>query len=37
MGPNISEKFIPGGTNFRGVQIKRDRGGLWGERGGVGR
>ena len=25
MGPNISEKFVPGGTNFRGVQIKRDR------------
>ena len=24
MGPNISEKFVPGGTNFRGVQIKRD-------------
>ena len=23
-GPNISEKFIPGGTNLRGVQIKRD-------------
>ena len=22
--PNISEKFVPGGTNFRGVQIKRD-------------
>ena len=21
--PNISEKFVPGGTNFRGVQIKR--------------
>ena len=25
VGPNISEKFVPGGTNFRGVQIKRDR------------
>ena len=24
VGPNISEKFVPGGTNFRGVQIKRD-------------
>ena len=24
VGPNISEKFIPGGTNFRGVQIKCD-------------
>ena len=24
-GPNISEKFVPGGTNLRGVQIKRDR------------
>ena len=24
MGPNISEKFVPGETNFRGVQIKRD-------------
>jgi len=23
-GPNISEKLVPGGTNFRGVQIKRD-------------
>ena len=22
VGPNISEKFVPGGTNFRGVQIK---------------
>ena len=22
--PNISEKFVPGGTNLRGVQIKRD-------------
>ena len=22
--PNISEKLVPGGTNFRGVQIKRD-------------
>ena len=25
VGPNISEKFVPGETNFRGVQIKRDR------------
>ena len=25
VGPNISEKFVPGGTNSRGVQIKRDR------------
>ena len=25
VGPNISEKFVPGGTNFRGVQIKRDK------------
>ena len=25
VGPNISEEFVPGGTNFRGVQIKRDR------------
>ena len=25
MGPNISEKFVPGETNFMGVQIKRDR------------
>ena len=25
MGPNIAEKFILGGTNFREVQIKRDR------------
>ena len=25
MGPNISEKFVPGGTNFKRVQIKRDR------------
>ena len=25
VGPNISEKFVLGGTNFRGVQIKRDR------------
>ena len=25
MGPNISEKFVLGGTNFRGVQIKRDK------------
>ena len=24
VGPNISEEFVPGGTNFRGVQIKRD-------------
>ena len=24
-GPIISEKLVPGGTNFRGVQIKRDR------------
>ena len=24
VGPNISEKFVLGGTNFRGVQIKRD-------------
>ena len=24
VGPNISEKFVPGGTNFRGVQIKCD-------------
>jgi len=24
-GPNISEKLVPGGTNFRGVQIKRDK------------
>ena len=24
VGPNISEEFIPGGTNLRGVQIKRD-------------
>ena len=23
-GPNISEKLVPGGTNLRGVQIKRD-------------
>ena len=23
-GPNISEKFVPGGTNLRGFQIKRD-------------
>ena len=22
-GPIISEKFVPGGTNFRGVQINR--------------
>ena len=21
VGPNISEKFVPGGTNFRGVQL----------------
>ena len=25
MGPNVAEKFIPGGTNFREVQIKRGR------------
>ena len=25
MGTNFSEKFVPGGTNFRGVGIKRDR------------
>ena len=25
VGPNILEKFVPGGTNFRGVQIKRDK------------
>ena len=25
VGPNISEKLVPGGTNFRGVQIKCDR------------
>ena len=25
VGPNISEKFVPGETNFRGVHIKRDR------------
>ena len=25
VGPNISEKFVSGGINFRGVQIKRDR------------
>ena len=25
VGPTISEKFVPGGTNFRGVQIKRDK------------
>ena len=25
VGPNISEKFVPGRTNFRGVQIKRDK------------
>ena len=24
VGRNISEKFVMGGTNFRGVQIKRD-------------
>ena len=24
VGPNISEKFVPGGANFRGVQIKHD-------------
>ena len=24
-GPYISEKFVPGGTNLKGVQIKRDR------------
>ena len=24
VGPNISEKCVPGGTNFRGVKIKRD-------------
>ena len=24
VGPNSSEKFVPGGTNFREVQIKRD-------------
>ena len=24
VGPNISEKFVPGGTNFRGIQIKCD-------------
>ena len=24
VGPNISEEFVPGGINFRGVQIKRD-------------
>ena len=24
VGPNISEEFIPGETNFRGVQIQRD-------------
>ena len=23
-GPNSSEKFVPGGTNLRGVQTKRD-------------
>ena len=23
-GPNISEKFVPGVTNARGLQIKRD-------------
>ena len=28
VGPSISEKFVPGGTNFRGVQIKRDRPGI---------
>ena len=25
VGPNISEKFVPGRTNVRGVQIKRER------------
>ena len=25
MGTNFSEKFVPGGTNFRGVRIKCDR------------
>ena len=25
VGPNILEKFVPGGTNFSGVQIKRDK------------
>ena len=25
VGSNISEEFVPGGTNFRGVQIKRDK------------
>ena len=25
VGPNISEKFVPGGTNSRGVQIKHDK------------
>ena len=25
VGPNISEKFVPGGTNFRGVLIKCDK------------
>ena len=25
VGPNISEKFVLGGTNFRGIQIKCDR------------
>ena len=25
VGPNISEEFVPGGTNFRGVQIKHDK------------
>ena len=24
-GPYILEKFVPGGTNLKGVQIKRDR------------
>ena len=24
-GPYISEKFVPGGTNLKGIQIKRDR------------
>ena len=31
VGPNISEKFVPGGTNFRGVQIKRDMPHPYGE------
>ena len=28
-GPIISEKLVPGGTNFRGVQIKRDKTRFW--------